>query len=256
MQRIQLEILLETHKLCTALGIKYFLDFGTLLGARRHGGFIPWDDDIDIAMTAKGLEALRCAAPRLMPRHLTVVPHITFPSAFKVTDSRYFIEEQSRLNQAGTAISHPGIDIFPFGFYQPFSRYLPTRTIALIAHKRPTAMRRAKVLFRERSAKSLAFLGISCIPIGLLHAFARLVECDSGLGWEGSDGQQLLGHGLIAGPGIKALPYSTVFPLSEIEFEGGRFPAPNDVDAYLTSFYGDWRTPKPSPPHLLRGWIA
>jgi lipopolysaccharide cholinephosphotransferase len=254
MQQIQFDILLEVEKLCSLAGLKYFIDYGTLLGARRHGGFIPWDDDIDIAMAPRSIEVLRKAAPDALPSHLTVHPHITFPTAFKVADSRYYIEERTGLNRAGKSVSHPGIDIFPFGSYRKFSRYLPSRTIALISHKKPTAKTRARVLFGERNAKALAFWGISAAPSRLLRSYANFVECDAGLNWQEASPEGLLGHGLAAGPGTKNLAYAMIFPLQTIKFEGRIFLAPKDVDAYLTSFYGDWQTPVESPHHLLRAW--
>ncbi len=52
------EILDVIHKVCTEHGLRYSLGYGTLLGAVRHGGFIPWDDDIDIIMPREDYEEL------------------------------------------------------------------------------------------------------------------------------------------------------------------------------------------------------
>ena len=49
-QKGTLGVLIELDKVCKELGVKYFLIWGTLLGAIRHNGYIPWDDDLDIAM--------------------------------------------------------------------------------------------------------------------------------------------------------------------------------------------------------------
>ena len=59
LQKANLYILQEIDRICTKYKINYTLDSGTLLGAIRHGGFIPWDDDADIAMTRANFESFR-----------------------------------------------------------------------------------------------------------------------------------------------------------------------------------------------------
>ena len=55
---VQLDILDDIHAFCTANGIKYFLSCGTLIGAVRHKGYIPWDDDLDIYMPREDYERI------------------------------------------------------------------------------------------------------------------------------------------------------------------------------------------------------
>lgn len=56
LQRQETEILCELRRICTKYNLMYFITAGTLLGAVRHNGFIPWDDDIDVAMPLKDFE--------------------------------------------------------------------------------------------------------------------------------------------------------------------------------------------------------
>ena len=56
LQKVELELLIEVDRICRKNNIKYSIMYGTLLGAVRNGGFIPWDDDCDVVFKRKEYE--------------------------------------------------------------------------------------------------------------------------------------------------------------------------------------------------------
>lgn len=121
LQKKELDILLEVDKICEELGLKYYLIGGTLLGAVRHGGFIPWDVDIDIAMLRRDYEILReyCIknndGPIFYEDYTTEKNHTECHAILKLkgTEVRYKTRSKDQYT-----LQHNGIymDIFPLDF--------------------------------------------------------------------------------------------------------------------------------------------
>lgn len=93
-----LEILKVVDSICKTNNINYWLSSGTLLGAVRHKGFIPWDDDIDIEMLRDDFKKFNEVIPQYLPDNLKLQNHQTdkcyyWPFA-KVRDERYPIKEK------------------------------------------------------------------------------------------------------------------------------------------------------------------
>ena len=72
---VQLDILKKVDTVCKCHGINYYGWYGTLLGAIRHKGFIPWDDDMDLAMLREDYEQFRCHIKESLPKGWEVSEH-------------------------------------------------------------------------------------------------------------------------------------------------------------------------------------
>ena len=111
--RIQ-KILLAIDSVCKEHNLRYYLWAGTMLGAVRHGGFIPWDDDLDIAMPRKDYDLLMKHAKEWVPEPFEVVSYETDPKHYplpfaKVPDSSTTLIERMHLSYLGGIY----LDVFP-----------------------------------------------------------------------------------------------------------------------------------------------
>ena len=76
LRAIEKDMLREIDRICRAHAIKYFISYGTMLGAVRHGGFIPWDDDVDVAMLRAEFEQFRQIAPKELNARFSYESHV------------------------------------------------------------------------------------------------------------------------------------------------------------------------------------
>ena len=85
-KRIEMDIMREIDRICRENNINYFLVGGSLLGAIRHKGFIPWDDDIDIGMLREDFEKFRRLCPKVLPSHLSYQSYTDEPTSHYIFD--------------------------------------------------------------------------------------------------------------------------------------------------------------------------
>lgn len=228
----QLSILEEIDKICLKHNIKYWLDGGTLLGAVRHGGFIPWDDDIDIAMTLDDLNRFIKIAPSELPQHLFLQTPDNEPTKepiVKVRDLNSFYVEGSD-NFDAPYEKGLYVDIFPFIPYPGVSKKFVKRITRGIS-KSYSILTKAHY-YSLRSCAELFWFGGKYLLFSAIWKIACSIFPPKNY--------DNLGNILVNnGYGIMHKTSKTL-PLGKITFEGCEFPAPNDIDAYLSDLYRNY----------------
>lgn len=248
LQLAELEILLEFQRLCQASDLRFYLTAGTLLGAARHKGFIPWDDDIDVVMPRKDYDKLARLASQSVSEGYVYQEYRAEPNF-----PYYF----AKLRKLGTKVEEPVLRAIDMeqGVY-----------IDVFPLDRCPGGRRATLLFKGVELLDCAVLArvSSEFVCGyqkpymrfLWNALRRLPNRALFSLREGV--RKLLGLGgkrLCTVGGHHGYPRESYRPAwfdqtVELEFEGHLFPAPAGWEELLSNMYGDYMTP---PPETERG---
>jgi lipopolysaccharide cholinephosphotransferase len=249
LQASELGILQACLRICAEHRIRYFLIGGSALGTVRHGGFIPWDDDIDIGMPRPDYDRFVSVAQAALPDGLFLQNDKTDP-CFPLQFSK--IQEATTSATAGASVQvsvgHRGwVDVFPLDGFP--DSLLGQRVSAAVfgicnlaiqrrlGHGKPSpddgplmrlvkeaAIRICVAAFPLESLRRTADSVVRC------HGYA---ECDVVINWGGAwrpkekVPRKFFGEGRIA------------------EFEGIAVTIPSDHDGYLRAVYGDYMTLPP-----------
>ena len=194
-------------------GLDYWIESGTLLGAVRHKGFIPWDDDIDISMTRADYLKVEKMVEKELPES----------EGFKAIRA-----DCIRFQLMGTPCQ---IDIFPYDIYN-VSTTDQERAKKEIWDAWWSLHKKIKLDWRRLNTDGRILSGMSFDEIDA--ASANLVKSHTG------ERRLVLAGFEVYGDTDFFTPYESVFPISEIEFEGVKFKAPCDYDKLLVQQFGDY----------------
>jgi len=224
-QKANVKLLEIFDSICKENNLQYWIDFGTLLGAIRHKGFIPWDDDIDLGMARNDYEKLITLFSNGFPQH----PDLNLEF------------ENNGKNKCFVKISHKKsenlfLDIFPYDFYH--SKLTENEKLEL-----------SERIVQERKPKPFG----TDVSISTMRNYFKKITnekiLENGTVDITKEPALFMGIDFPHNWKNKVYDWENIFPLKSIIFEDKKFYAPNNSEKVLESIYGDYmRIPKNSYP--------
>lgn len=243
LQKVELDLLKNFISVCKQLNLRWYLVCGTALGAVKYGGFIPWDDDVDVALPRKDYEVFLEKAQSMLPAGI-------FLQNYK-TDS-LFPQLYSKLRNSNTAyieksVAHLDmnhgiyIDVFPLDGYPSDKKEaeLLEKKIRLCRLKLSCAYN-LNFSIKEKLFYSFErMLGYHKRTDRTAEKFGRIISA-----YSTDESDIWCNHGNWQGK-LEYAPREQYGEGADAFFEGIKVRVPEKYDEYLTQKYGDWRADLP-----------
>lgn len=254
-QLAELDILLTFDAFCKEHGLRYSLDGGTLIGAVRHKGFIPWDDDIDVCMPRPDYDRFLSLC-RALPSRYDVITfqNSKWPQPFAKIQDKHIRAQEPMLQ--GVMDEYLWIDIFPFdGFIDDPEKFSGTfgtirGTVEKISRSTYKAAPEASLVKRFAKASFVAVNDILPVRKSLKKQLANSFRA---LDYGASDRVFCYANQFEQ----IVLPKAGFEEAVSMEFEGYMLPCMSCWDECLTLHYGDymWIPPENErQTHYLKAW--
>lgn len=246
LHKVDLDIVKEVVKICDENSLKYYMLGGTMLGAIRHGGYIPWDDDIDLGMPRKDYEKFLSIAKDALPKTLKVVNYRTDPkyqyyiTRILDTDTKVIEERIGNDNKYTNA----SIDIFPIDgtpnnkllreFY--FFRVLFHRAMMSLCYKDSIDRKR-----NRGTAEKIMLWFLEKMPIEKFTTpYKEKEKIDKLLSSQNVENSEYIGNLMGAYRTKEIVPAKYYGQGTMYQFEDMQLRGLDMYDEYLTWTYGDY----------------
>lgn len=253
LQEEELGILKEVARVCAQLNLVWFMDSGSCLGALRHGGFIPWDDDIDVALPLADYRTFCAEAPALLSEGFGLYTHAETANYPPLWAKVYRKGTRFMSQQMADAGFEQGIFVDVFAFSRLDSRPRTAKRQMRMA-ARWQRLSYLRCFARPKLPDGLPLRPVFQLACRMAHGVAHALLSPAFIERR-FERSFSMGDGAgpwcdLFYPAYGTFETETLFPPVDAAFAGERLPVPHDADAYLATMYGDYRA---LPPEDKRG---
>ncbi|MDD6771762.1 LicD family protein [Inconstantimicrobium porci] len=246
------ELLVELDEVCRKNDINYFIESGTALGAVRHKGFIPWDDDIDVGMLREDYEKLKkINEEKLLPDDMILqLPETDERACVSWIKLRRPYNDNGELDYD----KYIRIDIFPYDYYDEnkiAKKQKAAKEILFVKGVVEYSRNSVKKPFFKNLKMNVKILGCHLLNKTVVRKNDRqlsqyIIDKTKDLINEPVDmksaqlgyGVECIEYGVDPNSHYNYYNISDILPTKDIEFEGSVFLGPNNCDTYLSTIYG------------------
>lgn len=231
LQERLLEMLVAFQQFTESHGLEMFLVGGSALGAHRHQGFIPWDDDVDIAMMRSDFEKME----KYMAQNGNAIGDFLYSPAEDISrpeapvghlyDSRFTYDITAKID------IHPIDGVPENGFLRKVQK-ISSLIYYLSEYRLP-------VKNKGKAIRTISKVIIKVTP-GFLFDFYLRITKKIITAWDDRTSKHICSLFGVAGYEQEIMPRSYLMPLKKSKFENVEFWVPGDMDPYLTRLYGDY----------------
>lgn len=238
LQLIELDILKDIDKICKEHNITYYLGEGSLLGAIRHQGFIPWDDDLDIVMPRADYDRFLSIVNDYLGDKYACLNKDTVPTYYLPFSKIVSLNDYdfiNKLDKFDRKYSGPFVDIFPLDFYDTTNSKEIARKYKKIRTIRDMLLLKAHYMKAKRPKQKAVRPLAKILSYEYLHKILlrEMTKCDASAAYCCNFASSYHPSKQIVRKEVYGEP-------RYVPFEDGLFPVPHDAEGLLTTIYGNY----------------